>query len=179
MFGFSFIVYVFLLLLNECIQDVLFLSLMSIASITVFMLPLFFIFLPIVSSFYIYLFLAFQFIFYIFRLPAPHPHLSSVFFNFFFMVFVHQANCFTECIFILIHDKLSGPERHLIGSIFHLQDSFATLFYISSYRIYQCLLFSTCHHWMSCAFPNQPFTWSSLTGERPGWPSRLYSPLLP
>lgn len=177
MFGFSFIVYVFLLLLSECIQDVLSLSLMSITSITVFMLTLSFIFLPTVSSFYIYLFLAFQFIFYIFRLPRPH--LSSVFFNFFFMVFVHQANCFTECIFILIHDKLSGPERHLIGSIFHLQDSFATLFYISSYRIYQCLLFSTCHHWMSCAFPNQPFTWSSLTGERPGWPSRLYSPLLP
>lgn len=81
-----------------------------------------------------------------FPLTRPPPHLSSVFFNFFFMVFVHQANCFAECIFILIHDKLSGPECHLIGSIFHLQDSFATLFYISSYRIYQCLLFSTCHH---------------------------------
>lgn len=81
-----------------------------------------------------------------FIFPLTRPHTSPLCISLIFsMVFVHQANCF-ECIFILIHDKLSGPERHLIGSIFHLQDSFVTLFYISSYRIYQMSSFSTCHH---------------------------------
>lgn len=66
---------------------------------------------------------------FIFSTYSP-PHFSSVFFSFFFVVFIHQGNCFIEYTFILIHSELSGWDFHLLGSVLHLPGSFAALSHV-------------------------------------------------
>lgn len=154
----------------------LFLSLMSITSITVFMLPLFFIFLPIVSSFYIYLFIAFQFIFLYFPLYPP-PHTSPLY-SLIFSLWSSLIKLIVSWVYFyfnswqIVRTRMSSDWEY-----FPSAGQFCYSFlYISQYRIYQCLFQLSSLNELRFPKPAVYMKFSDWREAR--WPSRpYYSPL--